>query len=165
MAKIRVPQQPVAEEATGTATAEAPVSAAPGTQDAAGKKGKKAKKAKVKRELFPGLWDAENETRLKLSEIPADFDPKKHKPLTRKDFDKESLFYELRARKCEEQAAKFRAMGAEADLIGGSSEKGKLKRAANMKKRFDELIAQLKEAGMTEDEINAAIGLTATKAE
>lgn len=157
MAKVTPTTAAPATAAAPATPAKPANSAAPGTPDAAAG-AKKEKKKKVKRELHPALWDEKNETRLKLTAVPADYDPKKHKPLGRKDFEKESLWFEQRALKCEAQAAKFREMGKEADAIGGSTEKGKLKRLANIKKRTDDLIAQLKEAGVTDEEIKAALG-------
>lgn len=155
MAKITPPTTPPTTRPTAppaAPAASAAGSAAPGTADAAGKK---EKKKKGKRVLYPALWDAKDEKRLKLAEIPADFDAKVHKPLGRKDFEDETLWYELRARALEAKAAAMRKLGAEAKAAGGTTEAQKAKKFVAMQSKIDELLATLKAAGMSDEQIAA----------
>lgn len=123
-------------------------SAAPGTQDAAAKKEKKPNK----RIPHPALWDATTQARVQLDAIPTDFDAKLHKPLGKKDFKNEGLWYELKAQGFDKKAAEFRAMAATA----GTSEGAKTKKLILMQKKMAELMASLKSAGV---DVDAALAL------
>ena len=132
-------------------------SAKPGTQDATG-----AKPEKVKRIEYPGLLDAEKKP-VKLDAVPADFDPKKHKPLSRKNFAKESTWLLIKAGHAEELAKKYRAMAVTADQVGGGANAGKAKKLVAMQKRMAELEAQLR-AELGDDAVNTLKGSLAPAA-
>jgi hypothetical protein len=151
----------------GKPAAPAAPSAKPGTPDTAGAKDKKKKK----REAHPLLFvDSQNEEtgkiekkRVKLKAVPTDYDAKIHKPLSRKDFEDESLWYELKAQACEKQAAKFRQMATEEKVTGASGEKAKTKRLVAMMKKIEELKKTLIAAGLPVDDIIKAAMATAEK--
>lgn len=118
------------------AAAENP-SAKPGARDP---KAKKEKKQKVERVEYPVPEG-------KLERVPEDFDPKKHKPLKRKDFKDEAVFLEIRADQMEAAAKRLREE-AKAVRAGGGKDKGKAKKLIAMQKRMAELQAQLTADGV-----------------
>lgn len=142
MAKIPAPAP--------AAPAAAPVaSAKPGTADTVAVKAKKPKTKKAKKAAYPGLYgknEAGEEVRVKLKAIPTDYDPKTHKPFSRKDFDDQSLWFELRARACEVKAAEWRKRGEEEKSLEGNSEKAKTKRALKMQAKYAEILADLRKS-------------------
>src|SRR4051812_38955543 len=89
-------------------------SAKPGTQEP---KAKREKKPKVERIDYPVPEG-------KLLELPADYDPKKHKPLRRKDFKDEALYLDIAAERAEKHAKRLREE-ALAVRAGGGKDKGK----------------------------------------
>lgn len=118
--------------------------AKPGTKDDAGKA--KEKKTRI---VYPALVSTEKDEdgkpkRNKLKEVPADYSPKQHKPLQRRDFEDESHYYELRAQIAERQAKKFRELAEEAKKTGGLTNQKVMKRALAMQKRMNEMLAALK---------------------
>lgn len=117
----------------------APKSAAPGTVDETAKK--------VVKIEYPGLVDAEgNEVR--LTAIPKDFDHKTMKPLGRKDFADESLWFEMQAERCEAKAKHYRQAAADFKKLGNVKDRAKAKKLVQMQRRFDELKAQLASQGI-----------------
>lgn len=140
-------------------------SARPGTPDTAGEK---PAKEKVKRVIHPSLIKTEmkdgkpEETRVRVKDIPADFDAKIHKPLQRRDFEDEGMWYELQARKLDEKAAKLRQLAKESKALGNTTERAKTKRLVQMNKKMLELADQLRAAGVPVDDILAKSGVTST---
>lgn len=129
-----------------------------------GNKDEKAKKEKIKRVAYPLPADPKSEDggTLKLTEIPADWDPKLHKPLTKKDFAEDHLFFELKARQAEAAAAKFRKMGEDSKKVGNVADRAKAKKLQSMQKRMEELKAQLTAQGI---DVNALLASSDTAAE
>lgn len=63
----------------------------------------------------------------KLTAVPGDYNPRKHLPLSKADFQDEALFYDWKASQAEKQLAKYRE--AAADIrTGGDSETRKNKK-------------------------------------
>lgn len=149
MAKVDAPKQAPATDKN------APKSAAPGTKDEAGKK------EKVKRVMHPALFNEKGD-RVRLKEIPADFDAKKHKPIQRKDLEDEGLWFELKAKEMDAKAAKFRELAAECRAAGSSTERQKAKKLIAMQKKITELSAALLAAGMPQEKINEMLKLGAS---
>lgn len=133
----------------------APASARPGVQEPAAKK---PEKAKVVRVLHPALQpDGEGKATTKLKEIPADFNPKLHKPLTRKHFEDESIFLELKAREFDAKAANLRKQAEELKKIGTVKDRGAAKKLLSLQKRIDELTKDLAAKGVDVDAIKQAL--------
>jgi len=139
-----------AAPAVPAAPAAAP-SAAPGTEE-----GKKKRKAPVRTPLVdcPALFVTEKEgeepKRIKLKELltTEQFNPSKHKPLTRKDFEAEYLFYEHRAVLAENKAVNLRAKAEESKKLGNVGDAAKAKKLLKMQKAMAELQAQLAAQGV-----------------
>jgi hypothetical protein len=89
--------------------------------------------------------------------VPADFDPKKHKPIPRKYFASEAVFYTLRAEALEKQAARFRELAKTAGTVGNVKDKKSAKKLVNMQKRFNELQASLAAQGVDVAALLAAV--------
>ena len=124
-----------------------PASAKPGTQDQTGKK------EKVKRTEYPGLIGPEDPetkkpTRLKLTQVPEDFDSKLHKPLRKGDFEKEYTYLLMKADELEAKAKKLRDEAALSDKLGSSADRAKAKKLVKMQERMAELQKQLEDAGI-----------------
>jgi len=125
-------------------------SAKPGTEDGA------AQKEKVERIDYVVPEGG-------LTEVPADFDPKKHKPLKRKDFKDESVFLLSRAAELEKKAAWYRTEAENVKKLGSVKDRVKAKRLLAMQKRMQELQASLAAEGV---DVAALLGtLEATAAE
>lgn len=127
--------------------------AAPGT------KGDEAAAAEKKGKIFhPALKaDAEGKPTVKLEEVPADYDPKKHKPLKKSDFASEATYCIMRAEELERKAADYRQ---EADLIkkgGGKKAAQKAKRLAKMQERMEALKKELAESGINVEELMSSL--------
>lgn len=136
--------------------------AKPGTADA---KAAKPAKEKIVKILHPALEaDKDGKPTKKLKEIPADLNVKRHKPLMRKNFEDESMFFELKAREFDAKAADFRKQAVEYKALGGAAKSGAAKRLLAMQKRIDELKKQLTDQGLDVGAILAAATTVATPA-
>lgn len=139
------PAPPAAPAATAAPTAAPANGAAP----ADGEKKKRTGGKPKPRVVYPGLYKPSDvagadPVRVKLKEIPADYSPKKHKPMTRKDFEDESLFFELQAQVCERKAKRFREMAEESKKLGNVGDVKTAKKLLGMQKRMNEMVAALK---------------------
>lgn len=121
---------------------------APGTEPEA----KKAKK--VKRNAYPGLFNAAGEV-IKLEAVPTDFDSKAFVPLKKRDFKDESLFLEHNANLLEAKAKSLREQADKMRKLGNSASSGKLKTLLKMQDRMAEIIASLKAEGLDIDSMLA----------
>jgi hypothetical protein len=110
-------------------------SARPGTKDDSGKK---AKVERVEYTVPEGGF----------TEIPSDFSSKIHKPLKRKDFKDEALWFELRAAELEAKAKRARAEADNVRKLGGVKDRAKAKRLISMQKRMAEISEQLTAQGV-----------------
>jgi len=151
MAKTQpnVAAKPTAAPVVAAPAANGAAPAAPATP-ADGTATKKRTGGKPKpRIVYPGLYKPSDvagadPVRVKLKEIPADYSPKKHKPMTRKDFEDETLFFELQAQVCERKAKRFREMAEESKKLGGVGDVKAAKKLLGMQKRMNEMVAALK---------------------
>jgi hypothetical protein len=149
MAATRV-QPTVTPSKTGAKPGQAPAavtkpSAAPGTQDATGKKEKRTRAAYVVPEGG-------------LTAVPADYDPRKHKPLPRSAFKDAKDWFELRALLLEKKAASLREQAKQESALGGTKDRQKAKRLINMTKRMSVLMDELKSQGIDVDALLKASG-------
>lgn len=149
--------QPTAQKPAGNAK--------PGAKDP---KAAKAPKEKLVRTFHPALAVAKNEKgklapTAKLDKIPDDFNPKAHKPLQRRDFNDESIWFEVKAREMEAKAADYRKQATEFKALGGAAKSGQAKRLLAMQKRVAELTAQLAAQGLDVNAILAAANAAAAK--
>lgn len=119
-------------------------SAAPGTKDDSA--GKKEKVAKV---FHPSLKpNDEGKPTAKLAGVPDDFDPKKHKPLRKQDFEGEHIFLRMKADKLEEEAKKLREDADMVEKLGSSADRAKAKKLKAMQEKMEALRKQLEEQGI-----------------
>lgn len=131
----------------------------PAASAAPGSKGSEAAVAEPKGKIaHPALKvDADGKPTVKLESVPADFDPKKHKPLKKTDFASEATFCEMRADEFERKAADLRQ---EAELIrkgGGKKAAQKAKRLAKMQERMEALKKELAESGIDVESLMASL--------
>lgn len=111
---------------------------------------------KPKRVPYPGLNpDKDGKTTTKLKEIPADFDPKTHKPLSRKDFENEAPFLRKLADELQARAEKLRAEANDAEKLGSASQRATAKKLRAMFDKFSELRKELEGSGV---DVSAIIG-------
>lgn len=132
-------------------------------------KGPKAgtKQQRAKLEWYPGLNPVEKELKsgkkvlrptTRLDSIPADFDPKKHKPLGRGCFNDESVYLELKATQYEQKAKDFRQQAADMKALGGIKDKAQAKKLISLQKRMMDQIADLEKAGVDVSALKAKLG-------
>ena len=93
----------------------------------------------------------------KLKEIPADYNPKLHKPLSRRDFDDESLALEWQAKGYEEKAKSLREQATELRGMGGIKDRAEAKKLLALQKRMLEMTASLEARGVNVDKIKAKL--------
>lgn len=91
-----------------------------------------------------------------LTEAPADFDFNLYRPLKKRDFAEEHLFYEHKAMEMEFKAAQYRADAAESKKLGSSKDRAAARRLVKMTEKMAELQAQLVAAGVDVDALLAA---------
>lgn len=119
-------------------------SAKPGTKD------EKAKKEKKVREQYPIPEGG-------LKAWPTDFDPKKHKPLKRKDFGDESLFLNSKADDYERRAKALREEALESTKLGGVKDKAKAKKLLSMHKKIAEMTKDMEADGVDVSQLLASL--------
>jgi len=105
----------------------------------------KAKKGKVTKVDHPALADG------KLETAPADFDPKVHKPLKKKDFKDEPAYLEFIAAGLDKKAAALREQATKIRTLGNTASSSKVKTLMKMQERMAELMATLKQQGIDVD--------------
>ena len=125
-----------------------------------GKK-KREKKPKVKRVAW-GERDEKGalKTKIKGKDV-GDYNPKLNLPLRRGDFENPSDYYELTADRLEAKVAQLRKQATEEKSLGSVADRKKAKRFKSLFEKFNEMSAELKEAGMSEEQIKAILNPTA----
>lgn len=129
------------------------------------KANRKPRKPIAKRIHHPLLKAVEKEVRGKkrmvaseqLAEIPADFNAKIHRPLGRKDFKDESLWYEVQARKLEAKAKDLRQQGEDLKALGGIQDRAEAKKLIALQRKMAELTASLQKKGVDTSRLTARI--------
>jgi len=100
----------------------------------------------------PSLIGPEGEdgkpTRLKLTEVPEDFDSRTHKALKKTDFETDGAFFRMRAAQCQANADKFMKEAELSDKLGSRKDRAKVKKLEAMQSKMEELKKQLAEAGV-----------------
>lgn len=89
--------------------------------------------------------------------VPEGFDFDKFRPLKKRDFTSEHLFYEHKAAQMDHKAAAFRAQGEEAKKLGSTKERAKAKRLIKMTEKMAELRKQLEAQGIDVDAVLATV--------
>lgn len=154
--------------ATGSGEAQSITKNDVGTVDAATvKAAKKAAKKPLKRVFHPMLEAKElahpktKKMRViatkKLDSIPEDYNPKLHKGLMRTDFNDESLWFEITARKFDKKAADLRKQGEELKALGGIKDRADAKKLLALQKRMNELRTKLQGRGVDTSRLDAKI--------
>lgn len=127
-------------------TAQAPKAGArPGAKEP---KAKKEKKVRIAYPVPEGGLEA----------VPADFDPKVHKPLGRKNFKNEAVWYELKAQELEKKAASLRVEATNIGKLGNVKDRAKAKRLLDLQKRMAELSESLVAEGVDVEALLATLG-------
>ena len=127
---------------------------------------KKPRKQAVKREFHPLLNPQPAKTKkgkdvikttAKLDAIPADYDPKKHKPLARLNFTDETLWYELKAQELDKKAAALRQQVVDAKALGALKGSKSAKKVLTLNKRIEDLFGSLKADNASPEMVEAAL--------
>src|SRR6056297_3199820 len=84
----------------------------------------------------------------KLEAIPDDFDPKVHKPLRKKDFVEEAVFFDHKAEQAEERLNYYREQAEECRKLGNAADRKKAKKLRTWMEKIAELKAELEEDGV-----------------
>jgi len=121
--------------------------AAPGTKDDAGKKVKKAKRV-----AYP-LVGSKDPAVYPLKEVPADFNAKTHKPLKKKDFAEDYLFFSYKAAEARAKADAWDARAKEEKQLGSSKKRAQAKKLLKMTAKMAELRKMLEADGVDVDEL------------
>ena len=114
-----------------------------------------AKKERVKR----AVWHPENRDekgRLKTKIVGkdvGDFDPKKHLPLSAKDFDNPADYYELSADRLEKKVASLREKSVRERKLGNVADRVKARKFQGLHEKFAKMEAELRASGMSDDSI------------
>lgn len=116
------------------------------------------KKGGAKRVNHP-LVNSKDPASYPFETMPADFDPKKHFPLKKKDFKEEHQFCQMRLDIARKNVVKWENALAEAKVTGGSKDKAGAKRLAKMASRMSELQQNLGAKGVNSGQVLAAAGV------
>lgn len=137
--------------ATKAPPAPAPQADAPSSKPGTAAPEAKKKKEKKNRVFHPALKAEMKEVEkkgvkkqklvptAKLTEIPADFDAKVHKPLSRHDFTDESVFLEAKANRFEALAKKLREEAAQVRVLGNVAQRNEVKKMLKLQSQLAEL--------------------------
>lgn len=123
-----------------------------------GKKKKREKKEKVKKVAW-GDRDEKGKLKelVKGAAMPAGWDGKVHLPLKRGDFENPADYYNLTADRLEAKAKKLREQASSEAQLGSTADRKKAKRMKSLFEKFNEMQKELKEAGMSEEQIKAIL--------
>lgn len=91
-----------------------------------------------------------------FKELPADFDFKTMRGLSKKDFATDAAFFEYKAKGLEAQAANFRVLAENARKLGSSAERNKAKKLVKLQEQMAELSKQLAAQGIDVNALLAA---------
>ncbi len=105
-------------------------------------------KSKSAKTVFPSVGNKDAKVYPFTKTVPKDFDFKVHKPLKKRDFASDHLFYEFRALEMDNKAVTFRKQAEEAKTLGSSQDRGRAKRLVKMTEKMDELKQQLEAQGV-----------------
>ncbi len=159
MAKVTPPtapanKGPATSAASGAGTTTAPAPAAPAADGTTAAPAEKKKRVAKKREAHPLVGNTDP-TKYPFSAIPADYDPKKHKPLKLKNFKDEATFLDYKAARLDAKAASLTASAnllreeAKQERLYGNSDKAKLaKKRAKLQAQLAELEKELAADGV-----------------
>lgn len=122
--------------------AEAPV---PANGNGTGKKrGRRPGAGPVKKiEFVPTPGAAYIDASGKFTSMPTEFDRKKHKPLSRKQFADEALFLNLQADEFERRAKRLRKQADDVKALGGLKDKAKAKKLLTLQAKMAALRASI----------------------
>lgn len=94
---------------------------------------------------------------VKVETVPDDFDPKKHKPLKKKNFTEEHFFFTFRADAFRRLATRFDVKSKESKLLGATGNQVKARRLVKMQAKIKELQEQLQSQGVDTDALMANV--------
>jgi len=110
---------------------------------------------KVGRVDHPNVASADTKLYPFKEAVPAGYDFAKHKPLKKRDYEADHLFYEYRAVDCENKAKAFRVQAEEAKLLGSAQDRNKAKRYVKLQEKMAVLKSQLIAQGINVEELLA----------
>lgn len=97
-----------------------------------------------------------------LTEVPMDFDFSKYRPLKKRDFAEEHMFYEHKAMELEAKAKLYREDAAESKALGSTADRAAARKLVAMTAKLDELRKGLADAGIDVDALLAAAAKAGT---
>lgn len=109
-----------------------------------------------KRQPHPALFNKAGE-RVKLAEVPENFDAKIHSPLKARDFEHDYVYMRWQADQLEDKAKRLRSQAEQSEKLGDSKDRAKAKKLIAMTKRIEELKSQLADDGVDIDAILGAL--------
>lgn len=83
--------------------------------------------------------------------MPDGFDFNHNKPLRRKNFTHDALFFEHKAAEMNFKATRFRGQAAEAKALGSRADRAKAKKLQRLNGKMAELVAELRAQGVDTD--------------
>jgi len=89
----------------------------------------------------------------KLTDLPTDFKPSVHKPLTKDDFEKESTYCRWQASRAQAKADRWLQQAEDFDKFGSAKEKKAAEQLAKLRKSLDDKKKALIES-LGEDTVN-----------
>jgi murein L,D-transpeptidase YcbB/YkuD len=117
-----------------------------GTATATPAKRKQVVKPKICHPAF--VPDAEGKATVKLDAVPTDYDPKKHKPLSRANFNDETIAMAWQADDHERAAKRLRAEIEQLKTVGMVKNQTTAKKLVKIMSRLDEIKATLANEGV-----------------
>ena len=98
---------------------------------------------------YPGLnFNEDGDPTTALSEVPEDWFRNTHQMLRQKNFANEALYLEWRALEYDRRAIEMRAKAEDSRKMGDSTDRAKAKKFLAMRKKLEELTAQLAADGV-----------------
>lgn len=115
------------------------------------------KKREKKEKVTKALWGTRDEDGNLVTKIVGTtvegFDPAVHLPLRRRDFQESTDFLKLQIARQEESLAKMKAELAQEESLGSTEQRKAVKQAKSLKERLARITTELKDAGMSDDQI------------
>ena len=123
----------------------------PGTKDITAKKTKKAGKLQ-----HPAVLALTKDARLDAA--PADFNFDLHKPIKKRVFSCDAVFYEHKVAELQNKVVKMQKLASEAKILGTKTERGKVRKLMSYVEKMKTLKEMLVADGIDVDALMAAHG-------
>ena len=114
---------------------------------------KKARRPRKPKADWPGLTRDDAGDVVRLKEAPADFNVRKHAPLTKRNFEDEAVFFDFKAGCLEQQAAGMRQQAEECRKLGNKEDRAKARKLKSWLEKAADLRAELMAGGIDVDSL------------